>query len=122
MFSFIVGPLPFCVPLASANEVGAGTAFPVEFTDLNSFCAAVWKVRTWRCQISGLRNEFATYVDHSFDFPNHAKAGLPPPTQVTDLIAGYGLNLEQEFEVLDSFGQANSFRLRLIGLDGGRHS
>lgn len=120
-FSYIIGPLPFCVPLAEAADVGPGTAFPLEAADIDAFCEMVWRVKAWRCEISGLSNEFASYEDYSLDFANHEKTGDPPPGTVIDIIPAPGLNIEHEYSVLDNFGESNTFRIRITGLDGGRH-
>jgi hypothetical protein len=121
MFSYVIGPLPFCLPPATAG-LGPGTPFPLEIESLDALCELVWRVKTWRCVITGLSNEFASYEDYFFEFANHEKTGFPPPTAVTDLIAGYGLDITHEYEVLDNFALPNTFRLRLQGLDTGRHS
>lgn len=121
MFAYLIGPLPFCVPLADdVSAVGPGTPFPLEPPDLDAFSKLVWRVRTWRCEISGLQNAFASYDDYSFDFANHETTGSAPPGGIVDLVTGPPLNIEHEYEVQDNFAQTNAFRIRITGLDGGR--
>lgn len=120
----MVGPLPFCVPqVGEMDSVGTQTSYPFTLNSLDKICHWIWRVRSWQLEISGLANEFANYDDFTFEFANHEKTGLTPPTSVVELITGYGLNLTHEFTLLDNFGQPNEFRLRIQGLDAAlRHT
>lgn len=119
-FAFLAAPLPFCVPPAVPEEIGTGTSFPIELNNLDDLCRAVWRVRTWRCELLGVANEFATYQDYTFDFANHEQTGNPPPESVLDVICGYGINLEHVYSVPDSLGGTAEFRLRILALDAGQ--